>query len=258
MSAVFTGIKKLLFRLLPSPAIHRLKKWYYPRVVAGFPDEGWPWTEGVRRLVRTGDAVVDAGANIGYVSSILSRMVGADGRVLSFEAFPPTAELLQHNVNGTGLSRVKVFSLGLSDREGTLEMHVPKYAWGGENFYESSFQQLSPDGSGMKVPVRTLDSVLREEGVEPSFVKIDVEGHELEVLKGCCWMLGEVKPSLLIEISGDPDAEGSRAAEVFALLAGFGYGPFVLTANGFAPRSSGTVQTDYFFLQPGIETAEGS
>lgn len=249
------GIKRLAYRIMPGFFLRTVRRWYYPRLVRKFPEERWPWSEAVHRLVRPGDQVVDAGANVGYVSSILSRMVGPDGRVLAFEAFPSTAELLHHNIRCSGLENVKVFPFGLSARSGTASMFVPRYAWGGENFYESSIVDDAgtpgrPDGEAVQVPLEPLDSVLQKENVRPSFIKIDVEGHELDVLQGALGTLAACRPALLVEVNGDPDAEGGKPEQVFALLRDQGYSPYLFQTDKFVPREKSGRSTDYFFLRP--------
>ena len=136
-----------------------------------------------------------------------------------------------------------------TDRDGEAVMQVPRYASGGENFYEARVVS-SPDDAGLRtvaVPARTLDGLFgRLRDID--FVKCDVEGHELACLRGAADILRKTKPAWLIEVSGDPDAPDTSAAGVFALLADAGYEPFVADGGGLRPRRAGERRVNTFFL----------
>jgi hypothetical protein len=93
----------------------------------------------------------------------------------------------------------------------------------------------------------TLDDVVADHG-HISFVKCDVEGHELKCLLGADRLIANSHPAWLIEVWGDPDAAGSTAASVFALLKGRGYGSWFFDGNRLHERRAGDRSTNYFFL----------
>jgi len=94
---VFVG--RSVAALLPEPALHRLKRVYYPYLLALLPDS---WQERdtsvIRHLVRAGDSVLDIGASFGGYTRFLSTLVGPSGHVYSFEPNPTVCEYLSHNV----------------------------------------------------------------------------------------------------------------------------------------------------------------
>lgn len=239
-------VKQVVLRLLPRSAQRRIKKWYYPRLLRGYSEERWPEARIVRKLVAPGDHVVDAGANVGYISLILSRIVGPAGIVHSFEPVPQTFDLLENNLRVLGLANVRARRAAVSDSPGRARMATPDYAGGGENLYESKLVGSTVAGS-FEVEVVRLADALGADVARVSFVKVDVEGHELAVLRGAEDLLA-ARPAWLIEVAGDPDATGSDAAQLFALLAAHGYSPHYFAGGRLIPRSRGDKAVDYFFL----------
>ena len=245
-----SSLKHGLLRLLPAALRQGLRRWYHPRLVARFTPGQWPPSAGVATRVRPGDCVVDAGANVGYVTALLAAWVGPRGRVHSFEPVPQTAELLERSVRKLGLGQVTVHRCGVSDRTGEARMAIPEYADGGENLYESRVLTAGENATGREVtiPLRTLDQELAADSGRITFMKIDVEGHEEAALTGAAATLERNRPALLIEIMGDLDQPDSSAGRVTAFLANRGYRPYVW-ADGWRPRQAGESAVDYFFLR---------
>ena len=148
-------------------------------------------TETLHRLIDPGELVIDVGANVGYMTSLAASRAGAPGEVLAFEPHPRIFELLDENVarwrGRDGIASVELHRLALSDRagEGTLvagpafEAHMGMAALG-----------RGDEADGIGVDLARLDDVLA--GERPiGLVKIDVEGHEAEVLRGAGRLLTE-------------------------------------------------------------------
>ncbi len=249
---MLAGMKHLIARTLPPSLRQQLRRWYHPRVVARFTEGRWPPAPGVKQLIREGDVVVDAGANVGYVTALLAGWVGPSGRVHSFEPVPITADLLKRSVSKLHLNQVRVHACGVSDQEGAAQMGIPQYADGGENLYESRVLTSGEQAGNLKklsVPLCRFDDVLSADIDRLTFMKIDVEGHEEAALRGGLNVLRLARPALLIEIMGNLDDAQSSAGRVLALLAEFGYAPF-LWENGWRARRPGESAVDYFFLMP--------
>jgi hypothetical protein len=151
-------LKHILVSLLPRPVRRRLRQWNGLRQVRGFTEDRWPCAPVVRSLVQPGDCVVDAGANMGYITALLARWVGARGCVHSIEPVPETGDLLERNVRALRLDQVKIHRCAVSDADGAGTMEVPHYPQGGDNFYESHlvtggrFRRFRPDGAGAAAP----------------------------------------------------------------------------------------------------------
>ena len=245
------AIRSFLAAYLPPRLIRWLKQTYYPRVLSRFPEERWPFSAAVKQLVSPGDCVVDAGANVGYVTLLLSRWVGPSGRVHSFEPVPETFACLAASIRKLGLANVIPHPCGLSDSAHDATMGIPLYVSGGENLYESRIVEEERDARFARtvaVSLNTLDALLAGSDRRVSFIKIDVEGHELLAVQGARRVISRDKPVLLIEVTGDPDQPGTPAWKLFTLLAGIGYSPFVWDCGKLRERRSGEQQGDYFFL----------
>jgi FkbM family methyltransferase len=153
-------------------------------------------------LVTPGSVAIDVGAHIGDYTYSLCRCVGPAGRVIAIEPILDLARMLERATRTLGLP-VTVLHCALSSRAGQGDLLIP--IENGKRI--AGFATLEPrerDGKTCRVPLRRLDDVCRElladTPAKISFVKIDVEGHELEVLQGGAQMLREHRPNLLIEI----------------------------------------------------------
>lgn len=248
--SIRNSIKSMARRVLPQAFQHQLKKLYYPWLLRRFTGDEWPYTAAVSRRVNPGGVVMDIGANIGYVSLLLSRMVGAQGRVHSIEPVPRTFDLLSSNVRRLGLRNVVTHHYGVSAEDGTARMQIPDYTDGGTNYYEASI--VDTDGAArhdaIEIQVRSLDSLCAELAIEPSFIKVDVEGHEQKVIEGARKLIQELHPVFLIEIDGDPDDTESNAGQMLSLMRGFGYECAILDGGAIRTRNPGERAGDYFFL----------
>ena len=144
------------------------------------------------RVIPEGTATVDVGANCGLYTRRLSRF---SRRVYAFEPSHKMAELLRR----TSASNVSVYEIALSDKIGDAELFIPRdddrlvYGLASlEPRYDSSSQEVV----SMTVPTARLDAIVHE---EVAFVKIDVEGHELNVLNGAIGLLEHSQPVFLVE-----------------------------------------------------------
>jgi FkbM family methyltransferase len=130
------------------------------------------------RLLARGDAAVDAGANIGYMTSIMARRVGRAGRVDAFEPNPRTFQLLASNVACWDAS-VTLHDAALADVTGTVKLY--RASDGDRNEIRASLRPPADVGEALTVPAVTLDGAISH---EVKLLKLDTEGSELLVLRG--------------------------------------------------------------------------
>ncbi len=148
----------------------------------------------LHQFLKPGSTFLDIGANIGLMSSIASKQVGEKGKVLAVEANPKTQEILQHNLALNGCENVEIFPLALGETQGKAMLFEN---W---NVNRGGASLLSQDGgNGIEVPVDTIDFLFKNDQID--LIKIDVEGFELEVLKGGIDLLKKQRPVLIIEVS---------------------------------------------------------
>lgn len=132
------------------------------------------------------DVVIDVGAHMGFFAVRMAREVK---EVLAFEPDPYNARFLTFNIECNALSNILTFDCALGEQDGTMFLKR------GYGFGRTRLTQIN---TGLRVRVRTLDSVLKELAIVPSLVKIDTEGYELKVLAGAESMLAGSRPRLLI------------------------------------------------------------
>jgi FkbM family methyltransferase len=132
--------------------------------------------------LRPGDCVIDCGAHVGLFTLLAARAVGGSGRVIALEPNPATAQLLRQNAERAGASNVRVVEAAATAVTGEITLH----AGAGAHAAYSSAVGAVRDSRDVRVPATTIDDLLRERGVERvAMLKIDVEGAEADVWKGC-------------------------------------------------------------------------
>ena len=176
--------KELLKQAFPSMWL----RWYLFR----WPKSSEQELNFLDRIVPDGAVTVDVGANYGIYTRKLSQL---SSRVHAFEPSHKTAELLRR----TSAPNVNVHEIALSDQSGNADLFIPRDH--DELLYGLASlepRQASSDQGVVSTKVRTdrLDAIVRE-GV--AFVKIDVEGHELNVLNGAIELLERSQPVFLVE-----------------------------------------------------------
>jgi FkbM family methyltransferase len=140
----------------------------------------------VKAAVERGACVFDIGANIGYYTRLLSRIVGEQGVVVAVEPMPRALRLLQRNA--ADLSNTRIFPAAIGESTSLqADLHEAKQL----DVSTVSF------GSG-STPVVTIDSLAKSVR-PPSFIKIDIEGAEVLALRGATRVLSEIRPILMFE-----------------------------------------------------------
>lgn len=152
-------------------------------------------------LVSRGTSVVDIGASWGLFTYHLARRVGKDGAVYAYEPHPANSLVLQKLADHR--SNVYFRPVAISDTTGTGEMLVPRH---GNRLVtaQSSLAHSFEGQSEVSVETVQVPTVRLDDEIDPAtridFIKIDVEGHEMSVLRGAASVLSRWMPSILIEI----------------------------------------------------------
>src|SRR6202007_1747199 len=145
--------------------------------------------------LQSGMTVVDIGCNIGYFALLEAKCVGPTGKVIAIEPEPGNARLFLDNLRANGYRNVEFHQVAISDRNGTFPLRISE---------KSNRHSLGPvpwPTTGFNVPVRTLDSLIGKDPPESvDLVRMDLEGHEVEVLSGMRATIHRYSPKLLIEI----------------------------------------------------------
>ena len=153
----------------------------------------------LRDVVQPGDSVIDIGAQLGYVSANMARLVGPCGHVHSFEPDPNALPRLHETLEANGFGWVKVFPVAAADRRGTLSFNLsPMLGWS-TAVANTHLQGLT----SIEVRCERIDDLdAAGEIVRPvRLIKIDVEGFEASVFGGMQELLRRDSPLLISEIN---------------------------------------------------------
>lgn len=169
----------------------------------------------IERFLQPGMTVVDAGAHEGYYTLLTSKRVGRSGKVISFEPSPRERKALHWHLLINRCKNVSVQEFALGDRNEDAELHLVERDQNGLN-------SLRPPATtaktvALRVRVTRLDDWLRDRNLaRVDFVKLDVEGAELSVLKGACELLHRCpRPIIYAEVEDMRTLPwGYRAAEI--------------------------------------------
>ncbi len=183
--------------------------------------------ESVGRLLCRGDTALDIGGHIGYMALYFGHLVGPAGRVYTFEPGVNNLPYIRQNVRMCMYGNITLSEQAIGRTEGSAPLWIEDLT--GQN--NSMIQGYGVFAANVKsahikskvqvtqVSCVALDTFVRRELLRPDFVKVDVEGAELDVLNGMHNTLVDVRPALLIELT-------HRHSEVLRVLSDAGYGLF--------------------------------
>ncbi|WP_082696561.1 FkbM family methyltransferase [Mycobacterium sp. IS-1590] len=137
------------------------------------------------RMVRPGDVALDCGAHHGMATILLADWVGRDGKVIAFEASPHSAAILRKNVELNHLSQVRCENMAIASQPGVVRITE-----------ESNTRVTPSERLGQQIESINIDQFVNE---KPTFLKIDIEGFEVEALKGAQQVLA-LHPKFMIEV----------------------------------------------------------
>ncbi len=181
-----------------------------------------PVQEAFAQALRPGQVVFDVGSNVGFYSLVAARLVGPTGEVHAFEAIPEIAHEVSVNARRNHLGNVRVHAVAVTDVEGTVELLRSRTPGGSTVSPDEVPKDLTEK---FPVPAVTLDAfVERGTAPPPDFVKIDVEGAELPVLRGMAGILRDARPVVVCEVDDHSEARAMQKFEaVRDVLLGNGY-----------------------------------
>lgn len=170
------------------------------------PDGLEPGTRRILQMITPPKGcAIDVGASVGLHTLALARSIGAGGRLFAFEAEPRLERHLRRTLSANGLHQVSLHILAAGDKNSKATFHVAKTI-GHSSLY--ALESDDQEGEAVEVEIRRLDDVIAKD-VLVDVIKIDVEGAELDVLKGAeqilqrspeCAIVAELGPSHLKRI----------------------------------------------------------
>lgn len=193
----------------------RFKSWAAPVKVpirsGPLKGVGWSVSSGIRFIrgtfedyktaavvehIHEGDIVIDVGAHVGYYSAIASRLVGTQGRVISFEPRPVNIRILTNNLPESAFPNVTLIRKGV-----------------GASSERKRFETRTGTGTGhvsdtgdIEIDIVALDELAASGELPlPAFLKIDVEGGEIGVLQGARDLIRRALPVILVATHGEKE-----------------------------------------------------
>lgn len=166
---------------------------YRMELAAGRFRSDEPEFQRLAELVGPGDWVLDIGANVGQYTLRFSELVGPEGRVVAFEPIAETLEILAGMARRARHRNITVLNVAVSDRACELRLRVPANRDGLPDYFQS---RVSPEGDQPALAV-ALDDLNFPHRI--ALVKIDVEQHEVSVIRGMLKLIERDRPILIIE-----------------------------------------------------------
>jgi len=172
----------------------------------------------IQRHVTPGMKVLDIGAQSGFYSLLLSRLIGPEGVVFAFEPLPANYRILEENVSLNNISNIVVIREAASDQSGEISFEFPH---GDPSLVAGPI--LEGDNLGtFQVPSMSLDDFARQTGHHVQFIKMDVEGAETAVLRGAIQTLRTFHPPMIVELHYDSSSQQGQHPAI-SLLQELGY-----------------------------------
>ena len=189
-----------------------------------------------RGLDLSGLTVFDVGAFQGLLTLFFARQAA---RVICYEPNTNNYNRLTANIGLNGLSNVRVRKVGVGSQAQTAQMVYSPLMPGGASVEPNEIKQLRHSAGPSvteDIEITTLDSeVFGNLAPAPGFIKIDIEGWEIEALKGARRTLTEYKPALFLEMHGATmNQKRAKIAEIVAFLEGVGYRDILHVESGAA------------------------
>ena len=224
-------LHRILYRLLPLEGYLRAVSrmfFVFQRLGIGRFAPATEYVYHLPQLVRKGDVCMDLGANLGYYTRTLSRLAGPAGCVHAVEPVAPVRKVLSRNLRCCGNVEIYPFALGTENkpvRMGNDSARTSGYLGTGQNFVNDAggtvdveFTAEMRRGSELFAHLPRLD-----------FVKCDIEGYELIVMREMRPLLERFRPTVLIETGGE-----NRPA-IIGLVRAMGYDGFTLDRGREVP-----------------------
>lgn len=248
--------RAILMMASPAPGFQLLQtSWGVPLLADPSKTIGWSIlstglydiaiSELLARLINPGDTVIDAGANIGYMTLLAAVAAGPSGKVLAFEPHPELFSILQKNVLDTQawlpIAATKIYQSALGDHQGSAELLLPLEF----NSNDGTARVGTSNDSNVRsvsVTMETLDAAVGDGTA--AVMKLDVEGFEAHVLLGATRLLRERRVKHIVF-----EDHGIETSEVVPMLCEAGYQVYSLgwSINGinFVPIGAGKLAGEY-------------
>lgn len=200
--------------------------------------------EAFKKFVSEGDTVLELGGHIGFITQYFSKLVGESGNVIVFE--PGRNNWPYIDKNTASKSNIKVEKIAVSNESGVATFFednisgqnnslLPDYK---EAVYVASTHAIKLEKREFEVTIITIDDYVQQNKIDPSFIKIDIEGNELNALNGALITLKKIN-ALMVEVTENHEGVSRLLKESgFELYDERGNALSEIKGNVFAVRSA--------------------
>ncbi len=181
-----------------------------------------PVQEVFSQYLKPGDIFYDIGANVGFFTIVAAKIVGSTGKVYAFEPEAVNAATVRRNAQINNYAHVTVVEKAVSRTTGVEKLWLTENC-GGHTL--ASVGTVSDAKNSITVDTVSIDDLIDKKLIEPpTFVKIDVEGAEIDVLNGMSQTIKEYQPMIIYEVD-DREKEGllNKHKEIDNFLHSQGY-----------------------------------
>ncbi len=188
-------------------------------------------TKILSKILKQGMTCIDIGGNIGYYVLLERKFVGTNGKIIAIEPLPQNFEYLNKNIKLHNFKNIFTFNFACGDKDCIADFYINKKS-NGCQLVRDGAPPLDPSkGIFSKVQVKKLDSLVEELKLESvDFIRMDVEGYELNILKGVRKTLEKFKPIISLELhKRQLGVDGTK--EFFKLMKDLDY-----EIESYAPR----------------------
>lgn len=235
-------IHKLLYKTLSLERYLRAVSglfFLWQRLGIGRYDPATEYVYHLPQMVGRGDTAIDIGANLGYYSRTLSVLTGPEGRVFAVEPVAPIRKVLSHNLRHCANIEILPYALGVEDKTIVMANDSTResgYFGTGQNFVNDAggrahneFQAVMRRGSELFSEIDRLD-----------FIKCDIEGYELIVMREMQSVVEHHHPTVLIETGGE------NRPQIIDLFTAMGYRGYTLEHGEEIPLDNQTTKDIIF------------
>lgn len=201
------------------------------------------------KIIQPGDICWDIGANIGFYTCLLASRVEDAGAVVAFEPALRTCGYLHENVSLNQFTNVTVINKGISDR---VEQRHLYYSEAGLAEGTVSLKYANGRGASERVRLDTIDNLIHVLPV-PDFIKIDVEGYQLEALRGGERCLKTHAPLVMAELKDVGETNRTTFQEIENYVADLGYQLYEIKKYSLrrCEKLSDTTKRNFFLVKEG-------
>jgi FkbM family methyltransferase len=183
----------------------------------------------LKRIIRPGDLVIEPGVNIGYITAILSKLVGVNGKIIALE---PSKICFKKISNYLSKSNIKLLNKALHDKTGVAYFtDKTKVITHGYSTL-SEFTSIEDGDAEYLIPTTTVDDLMIEFSLKHiRLLKLDIEEAELMAINGSSLALSQKRIDFILVETTFQEVYNKINSEIFEKLEGYGYKPYLMGRN---------------------------